>query len=110
MSQSWSGVAFSWLPFTLTPPIRPEIEAGRFCLGNRCWLFRQLQLADAREIVEILLRRSWPLTTASKAAAVLYARGFLREARILRDAYGKRFSVERVERQINAVYQSWTEM
>lgn len=111
-TMTWPGVRYPWTPwmpgYVFPPPVDPLNAASRICLGNQCWPYARLSLADADRIKAVLLERSWPLAEAGLAAVALYDRGYWSQARAILRVYGGVYGVDEVAQQIERVYQGTT--
>lgn len=108
MTQRWPGVTYPWMPWMPGSFAAPPPVSDRICLGNQCWPYARLSFADASTIVEVLSRQSWPLADASLMAIALYENGYRRQARAVIDMYGGAYGIDKLSRQIQAVYDGRT--
>ena len=106
LAMRWPGVQYPWMPWIpgWSGFAKPVDRPGRICLGNQCWPYARLTLANAEEIVAVLRKRSWPIASASVAAIALYENGFRRQSRAVVDVYGGIYGLDRLQAQIDAIY------
>lgn len=111
----WPGVTYPWMPwlpgwsgYSTPPPIDPLNAATRICLGNQCWPYARMSSADAEQIKQTLMEKSWPLEYVGLAAIALYDKGYRAQASAVLNVYGGIYGVDEVAQQIQRIYDGRT--